>query len=98
MQTALMDMEFEKLKDKMPNVTLNTTAVREYVDSGEIEHKIRVIKERAQGTINTLPYATLPKLMRIELMHFCMMWMNSFPFKLGISEKWSPCKLIAWHK
>jgi hypothetical protein len=25
-QTTLMDMEFEKLRDKLPNVTLNTTA------------------------------------------------------------------------
>ena len=25
-QTALMDMEFKQLKDKLPNVTLNTTA------------------------------------------------------------------------
>ena len=37
-QTALMDMEFEKLKDKLPNVTLNTTASREHM--GEIEKKI----------------------------------------------------------
>jgi hypothetical protein len=37
-QTALMDMEFEKLKDKLPNVILNTTAAREHV--GEIERKI----------------------------------------------------------
>ncbi len=41
-QTALMDMEFEKLKDKMMNVRLNTTAASEHV--GEIERKIRVIK------------------------------------------------------
>jgi hypothetical protein len=52
-QTALMDMEFEKLRDKMPRVVINTTAAREHV--GEIERKIRVIKERARGTINMLP-------------------------------------------
>ncbi len=37
-QTALMDMKFKKLKDKLPNVILNTTAAREHV--GEIERKI----------------------------------------------------------
>ncbi len=37
-QTALMDMEFKKLRDKLPNVILNTTAAREHV--GEIERKI----------------------------------------------------------
>ena len=30
-QTALMDMEFEKLKPLMPNITLNTTAACEHV-------------------------------------------------------------------
>ncbi len=38
-QTALMDMEFKKLKDKMPNMVINTTAAREHM--GEIERKIR---------------------------------------------------------
>ena len=45
-QTALMDMEFEKLRDKLPNIILNTTAAQEHV--GEIERKIRVIKDRAR--------------------------------------------------
>ena len=92
-QTAMMDMEFEKLKTLMPHVALNTTVVQEHV--GEIERKIRVIKERARGTLNTLPYKKLPKLMVIELLHFCVMWMNSFPVKSGISEKWSPQELVS---
>ena len=95
-QTMMMDMEFEKLVDLLPNVTINTTAAREHV--GEIERKIRVIKERARGTMNTLPYPQLPRLMTIELMHFCVMWMNAFPVKSGISEKWSPRELISRHK
>jgi hypothetical protein len=57
-QTALMDMEFKKLsRTMMPHVALNTTAAREHV--GEVEQKIRVIKERARGTLNTLPYKKL---------------------------------------
>jgi hypothetical protein len=52
-QTSMMDMEFEKLRDLLPNVALNTKAAQEHV--GEIEKKIRVIKERARGTISTLP-------------------------------------------
>jgi hypothetical protein len=57
-QISLMDIEFEKLKPLMPSITLNTTAAREHV--GEIKRKVRVIKERARSTINTLPYHTLP--------------------------------------
>jgi hypothetical protein len=95
-QTMMMDMEFEKLVDLLQNVTINTTAAREHV--GEIERKIRVIKERARGTMSTLPYPQLPRLMTIELMHFCIMWMNAFPVKSGVSEKWSPRELISRHK
>ncbi len=60
-QTAMMDMEFEKLKILLPHVALNTMAARDH--AGEIERKIRVIKERARGTFNTLPYKKLPKMM-----------------------------------
>jgi hypothetical protein len=95
-QTMMMDMEFEKLVDLLLNVTINTTAAREHV--GEIERKIRVIKERARGTMNNLPYPQLPRLMTIELMHFCVMWMNAFPVKSDVSEKRSPRELISRHK
>ncbi len=54
-----------------------------------------MIKERARGTFNTLPYKKLPKLMVMKLLHFCVMWMNSFPVKSGISEKWSPWELVS---
>ncbi len=80
----------------MPHVALNTTAAREHV--GEKERKIRVVKERARWTFNTLPYKKLPKMMVVELLHFCMMWMNSFPVKSGISEKWSLRELVSRHK
>ncbi len=83
------------MKDVLPNITINTTAAREHV--GEIERKIRVVKERARGTMASLPYLTLPKIMIIELMHFCILWLNSFPVRSGVSEKWSPRELILCH-
>jgi hypothetical protein len=75
-QTTLMDIEFDKLKPMLPEIALNTTAAREH--EGMVERKISVLKERARGTFNTLPYPKLPKVMVIELMHFCTMWINSF--------------------
>ncbi len=95
-QTTMMDMEFDKLKNLLAHVALNTTAAREHVR--EIERKIRVIKERARGMINTLPYKKLPRLMVIELLHFCIMWMKSFLVRSGISDKWSPRELVSRHK
>ena len=94
-QTGMMDMEFEALRELLPNITLNTTAAREHV--GEIERKIRTIKERARGTISTFPYTTLPKLMVIELLHFCVMWLNAFPVKSGVSDRFSPRELMLRH-
>ena len=46
-QTVSMDNEFEKLKDHVPMLALNLPAASEHV--GEIERKIRVVKERARG-------------------------------------------------
>jgi hypothetical protein len=77
----------------MPHVALNTTAAHEHIR--EVEQKIRVIKEMARGTFNTLPYKRLPKLMVVELLHFCVMRMNAFPVKSGISKKWSPWELVS---
>jgi hypothetical protein len=37
-QTMMMDTEFKKLVDLLPNVVINTTAAQEHV--GEIEQKI----------------------------------------------------------
>ncbi len=37
-------------------------------------------------------------MMVIELMHFCTMWMNSFPVRSGISEKWSLRELVSQTK
>ncbi len=78
-RTTMMDMEFDKLKNLLACIAFNTTAASEHV--GEIKQKIRVIKERARGTINTLPYKKLPRLMVIELLQFCVMWMNSLPVR-----------------
>ncbi len=56
-QTILMDNEFEKVKDNIPMVNLNTPAVGEHI--GEIEHRIWIIKEQSWGIICTLPYPQL---------------------------------------
>ncbi len=95
-QIAMMDMEFEKLRDMLPNVMHNTTAACKHIE--KIECKIRVIKERGRGMLNMLPYKTIPKLMIIELKKFCVMWMNSFPVKSRVSKKWSPTELVSRHK
>lgn len=95
-QTALMDKEFDSVAHQCPTLPINTTAANEHVP--EIERAIRLIKERARGIENTLPFSGMPKLMTIELIHFIVLWLNNFPIKSGVSSKYSPRELICRHK
>ena len=94
-QTILMDNEFDKVRDHIYDATLNTPAASEHV--GEIERKIRVIKERSRGIICTLPYTRLPQQMLIHLLHHVVMWLNNFPVAGGISDRFSPREIILRH-
>ena len=51
---ALMDREFEKVRDLVPLVEVNTTAAREHV--AVIERKIRHVKERVRSTTSEYPF------------------------------------------
>jgi hypothetical protein len=57
--TIIMDYEFEKVRDHVPSVNINTTAASEHV--GKIEQKICAVKEQARSIICTLSYKTLPR-------------------------------------
>ena len=61
----------------MPIIAINTMAMKEHVD--EIERKIRLIKERGRGILNTLPFKKMPRLMLIELVYHVVLWLNAFP-------------------
>ena len=49
-----MDREFEKVRDLVPLVEVNTTAAREHV--AVIEQKIRHVKERVRSTTSEYPF------------------------------------------
>ena len=68
------------------------TTANEHVP--EMERRFRVIKERARGIRNDLPYITMPKIMVIELLYFVVHWLNAFPFKSGVSETLSPAVIM----
>jgi hypothetical protein len=93
--TILMDNEFEKLRNLVPIIVINTTAVREHVP--EVERQIRLIKERSRG-LNTLPYKKVHQLVLIELVYHIVLWLNAFPMKLGLSANLLPRKLVLQHK
>jgi hypothetical protein len=86
--TILMDNEFEKVRALVPGLHINTTAAKEHVP--EIERRIRLIKERGRGILNTLPYKKMPQIILIELIYHVVLWLNAFPAKSGVSETLSP--------
>jgi hypothetical protein len=91
-----MDNEFNKVTDHAPNVILNTPAASEHV--GDIERRIRVIKERCRGILCTLPCTHFPQIMLVHLLHHVVMWLNNIPVKNGVSDRYSPCEIILRHK
>jgi len=91
-----MDGEFEKIKDLVPRLECNTTAAKEHVS--EAERGIRMIKERARGLIMILPFEHIPQRMKIEFIYFCVLWLNAFPVKSGISSLHSPRELMVHWK
>ena len=97
MGTVLMDNAFEKLQNLVPSIlVINTTASKEYVP--EVERKIRLIKERGRGILNTLPFKKIPRLMQIELVYHVVLWLNAFPANSGVSETLSPREIVYRHK
>jgi hypothetical protein len=70
-------------------VNVNITAKEEHVP--EIERQHRVIKERARAIIQTLPYKSMPKKMRIALIQNIIFWLNNIP---KAEQDYSPKDLI----
>jgi hypothetical protein len=96
-RTCLMDMEFEPLVDTMEEVHINTTAAREHV--GDIERKIREIKERTRGTVSEVPFKhCMPDQAIIHLVYFIVLWINGFPTANGVSEAYLPREMVTGMK
>jgi hypothetical protein len=61
MGTILMDNEFEKLGDLVPDIAVNTTAAKEHMP--EVKRCVWLIKEQGWGILNTLPFKRMPQVM-----------------------------------
>jgi hypothetical protein len=57
--TILMDNEFEKLRDLVPKIVVNTTAAKEHMP--DVEHRSRLVEEWGWGILNTFPFKKNPK-------------------------------------
>ena len=60
---ALMDKEFDAVKEPVPFLQVNTTAASGHV--GEIEREIRTVKERVRCTTGEFPFRNIPTMVLI---------------------------------
>ncbi len=93
--TILADNEFAAIQAEMEEdgINVNITAKEEHVP--EVERQNRVIKERARAIIQTMPYAGIPRKIRIALIQYVVYWLNNIP-KSG--QEHSPRDLISGEK
>eukprot|EP00957_Ditylum_brightwellii_P136570 10414658-Ditylum_brightwellii.AAC.1 len=89
-----MDKEFDYVKGELSAIRmdLNPTAAAEH--GPNIERSNRTMKEQVQSVYCTLPYMALPNIMIEELVNFCVMWLNAFPPKSGLSATLSPRVIV----
>ena len=94
--TMLMDGQFDKdgLRGAMATlgITLNVVAADKHVP--EVERHIRTIKDRARSVYNMMPFDSLPARIIIELVYYCVFWLNCFPAAGGVSDTLSPRAII----
>ena len=80
-QTFLMDMEFEKVRDLLPQVNEYTSTTNEHM--AEVKRRMRTVKERCRRIVTTLLLPYFPQQLIVNLVQFVTMWLNTFLKKLG---------------
>ena len=96
-QNILMDMEFDSTKDELMGKTVvDTSAAKEHVS--KIERCIHTIKERCRAMASDLPFNCLHKTIVINLIYFCILWLNAFPVKNRVSQEFSPQFIVVQTK
>jgi hypothetical protein len=83
LKTIMLDGEFDKdgLNGEVAGIGCNFNAVAREEHVPEIERNIRTIKDRSRSVVTILPFNRNPARIIIELIHYCMFWLNSFPAK-----------------
>jgi hypothetical protein len=81
-----MVQEFAPLKhiDNGLQMGYNDTGSNGHVP--KIERFNRVVKERARGASNALPFKKIPTAVVVELLSWAVFWLSSFPSKKVVSK------------
>ena len=92
MNLALMDKEFDAVKEYVPFLQINTTAAREHV--GEIERELRTVKEQVRCTTGEFPFQSILTMILIYTVYNVCLWLNVFPIRLGITGGFSSREMV----
>ncbi len=65
---------------------------------GDVENAIKHVKERFRAICTTLPFRHISARMIIELVNFCIMWINAFQSSVGVSAELSPRTIMTGQK
>ena len=78
------DTEFSVLRNQLMaiGIILNETSADEHVP--EIERNNRYLKEKVRGTVNSLPFKVLPRVLLKAIIYDATKWMNMFPRSAGV--------------
>ena len=102
LQTILMDMEFDSTKDElMGRKVVKTSAAKEHV--AEFERCISTVKQKFRAVESDLPFNCLYKLIVVNMVYFCILWMSVFPVKNCVPQEFSPrsivvCTKLIWNQ
>jgi len=93
--SLIADNEFQLLRDDIEGMGIEVNIISKIEHAPEIERQKRVIKERAKGIIQTLPYRMLPKKMRMTMIQYVVFWLNNIPKE---DQNESPREMIIGHQ
>ena len=79
------EQELQLLEDKIVRTSLNTIGAHDHVP--EMDMQIQVIKELMRAHQATLNFPSFTRKTTIELTKHVVMFLNSFPPKIGLSTK-----------
>ena len=83
---TLLDGEFVPLRTDLLTLGINPNFATHNEHVPKIERQHRMIKECARACHHSLPFKVSPRLMLVEMVNNCALWINMFPPKGGIGS------------
>ena len=93
-KTVFADPEFTPAKFELLDREVALDVAQAGAHIPRIERNTKFVKERVRATRHTLPFKRIPLVMLVELVFCCVLWINAFPRKGGVSDTTSPRQIM----